>query len=69
MVAGYLVDISFDLRIEKVVTITRDRTIIDLCGEYYSEVDSVLDFFIETNNLSGDEHIELKAGREIVYYA
>ena len=41
---------------------------IDLVGELYGEIDGKLDFFIQTNELSGDEFLEIKAGREIVYY-
>lgn len=67
-VASYLVELSFSLKQEKRVTLTHARTPIDLCAELYGKVDEVLQFFIDTNNLSWQEHIEIMAGRRIVYY-
>lgn len=66
--AGFLVEISFSLKQERSIILTRARTIIDLCAELYGVVDERLDFLIATNNLSGSEILELPAGREIVYY-
>ena len=66
--AGFLVEISFSLKQERRIVIDRDRTIIDLAAELYGEIDTKLDFLIQTNRLSGDEILELKRGREIVYY-
>ena len=68
LISGYLVSSSFNLRKEYRIVTDRNRTIIDLCGEYYQEIDEQLDFFINTNNLSGSEIIEIKEGTEIVYY-
>lgn len=68
LTAGFLVEISFSLKQERRIVLTRARTIIDLVGELYGTVDSELDFFIQSNDLSGDEINELPAGREIVYY-
>lgn len=68
LAAGFLVEISFDLKQERKVILDRDRTMIDVVAELYGAVDSELDFFIASNALSGDEHLELKKGREIVYY-
>ena len=65
---GYLVDSSFSLLEERRIVLTRARSPIDLCAELYKAVDERLDFFIESNNLAWDEHLELKAGREVVYY-
>ena len=66
--AGFLVQISFTLRQEQRITLDRRRTILDLVSELYGDIDDNLDFFIDTNNLSGSEILELPAGREIVYY-
>lgn len=66
--AGFLVYISFTLKQERRIILERDRTIIDLVAELYGEVDGMLDFFISSNDLSGLEILELKQGREIVYY-
>lgn len=68
LTAGFLVEISFSLKQEKRITIDRDRTIIDLAAELYGEVDSQLDFLINSNNLTGSEILELPRGREIVYF-
>ena len=45
-----------------------NRTIIDLVAELYGSVDDQLDFLISSNDLTGDEILELPKGREIVYY-
>ncbi len=68
LVAGFLVEISFDLRQEKTLVLDRARTIIDLVGELYGSVDDQLDFFINSNNLTGSEILELPRGKTIVYY-
>jgi hypothetical protein len=65
---GNLVRVSFDLVPERAVVLDRPRSIIDLCAELYGAVDTRLDFLIETNNLTGDEILELPRGRKIVYY-
>lgn len=66
--AGFLIQLSFSLQKEKHITLDRDRNILELCGELYGATDSVLDFFMDSNDLSGDEIFELKRGRRIVYY-
>jgi prophage DNA circulation protein len=66
---GNLVQQSFALVPERSITIDRPRTIIDVCAQVYKTVDSKLDFLISTNDLSGDELLELPAGRKILYYA
>lgn len=68
LTAGFLVQISFSLKQERSLILDRDRTMIDLVAEIYGGVDEFLDFFINTNDLSGDEYKELKKGREIVYF-
>lgn len=67
--AGFLVEISFTLKQESRIKLSRSRTIIDLVAELYDgDIDEQLDFFIASNNLSGSEILELPKGREIVYY-
>jgi len=66
--AGFLVELSFSLKQERKLTLTSARTMVDLVGELYGSVDDQLDFFIDSNELSGSEMLELPAGREIVYY-
>jgi prophage DNA circulation protein len=66
--AGFLVDISFSLKQERRLVLDRPRTFIDLVAELYGATDAEYDFFIQSNDLSGDEIIELPRGREIVFY-
>ncbi len=65
---GFLVSLSFTLLQERAIVLGRPRTIIDLVAELKHSVDDELDFFINTNDLSGDEIIELPIGRMITYY-
>ena len=69
LTAGFLVEISFTLKQEHSLVLDRNRTIIDLAAELYGkDFESMLDFFINSNDLSGSEIIELPRGREIVWY-
>lgn len=68
LLAGFLVQLSFSLKQERTIIVDRPRSIIDLVAELYGEVDSQLDFFITSNDLSGSEILEIPPGREIVYY-
>ena len=68
LTAGFLVQISFNLRQEKSLVLDRNHTIVDLVAQLYGNIDESLDFFINSNNLSGSEILELPKGREIVYY-
>lgn len=68
LAAGFLVEISFSLKQERRLVLTRNRTIIDLCAELYGTVDDQLDFFINSNSLTGSEILEVPKGKEVVYY-
>ncbi len=68
LAAGFLVDKSFTLDAETRLVLGRPCTFVDLVAELYGELDERFDFFISTNNLSGDELVEIPAGREVVYY-
>lgn len=68
LAAGFAVQLSFTLKREQRLILDRPRNIIELVGELYGTVDSELDFFINSNALTGDEIIELPSGRELVYY-
>jgi len=68
LAAGYLIEISFALQTEKIITLTRARGLVELAGELYGEIDAKLDFFIKTNELTGSEILEIPRGRRIVYY-
>lgn len=66
---GRLVEISFSLFPERYVVLDRARTVLDLSAELYQRVDNdTIDKMISTNNLSGDEILEIPRGRKIVYY-
>lgn len=65
---GFLVEISFSLKQERFIILDRARTPIDLEAELYGTLDENLDFLINSNDLSGSEHLEIPEGREIVYY-
>lgn len=68
LAAGFLVEISFTLKQERTLVLDRARTVIDLVAELYGSIDDELDFFINSNNLTGSEILELQRGREVVYY-
>ncbi len=66
--AGAIIDISFSLREERRLVLTRARSVIDIVAELYGDIDENIDFFISTNDLSGSEIIHLPLGREVVYF-
>ena len=68
LTAAFITELSFSLKQEKSIILDRNRTIIDLSAQLYGEVDPQLDFMITSNDLSGDEIIELPRGKEIVYF-
>lgn len=68
LAAGFLVQISFTLKQERRFITDRARNFIELVAELYGVLDEKYDDFINQNNLSGSEIIEIPAGREIVYY-
>lgn len=68
LTAGYLIQASFSALPERAVVIDRNRTIVDLCAELYGAVDGKIDLLVSTNDFTGDELIELQAGRRVVYY-
>lgn len=71
LAVGFLIEISFNLKQERRITLEEPHTIIDLIAELYppeSIIDDELDFFIQSNKLTGSEILELPRGREIVYY-
>ena len=68
LTVGFLIEISFSLIPERTIVLDRARTIIDVCAELYGEIDGKLDFLISTNDLTGDEVLELPRGRRVKYY-
>jgi len=63
----HLLSSAFVLPPERVHIVDRPRTVLDLCFELYGEIDSFEDF-IEANDFSGDELLELPLGKRVVYY-
>lgn len=66
--ASRLVEIAFSLKQERLLIVDRARTIIDLCAELYGTVNDQLDFFIMSNEFTGDELFEIQMGRTVKYY-
>jgi hypothetical protein len=67
--AGFLVEQSFSLIPERRIVLGKARTVLDLCAELYkTTAPERLDFLINSNDLSGDEILELPRGRELVFY-
>lgn len=62
-----LIALSFTLKEERILTLDRNESFIPLSAKLYKNLDE-LDFFIASNNLTGDEILELPIGKEIVYY-
>lgn len=67
--AGHLVRVSFSLVPERRLVLDRARNMVELVHELYkAQGESKLDDFIRNNDLTGDEILELPAGRTVVYY-
>lgn len=67
---GYLIAVSFGLRFERRIVVDRDRAVIELCAELYgADWETSLDEFINANDFTGDEIIEVPRGRSVVYYS
>lgn len=68
---SYSVDIiinhSFDLPTRKIVTLTRDRQLMELMAELYGNFEHVDEFIID-NNLTYDEIELIPMGRQVAYY-
>lgn len=71
MIQGLIIRQSFDLAVEKRITLDRPRTPVEIAvTEYkgFGENDSNIDLFVQSNALSGSEILILPAGREVVIY-
>jgi len=66
-IIGYLIRLSFDLPKEIFINLTEDRQLIELVAELYGDID-MIDFFIQTNELTIDEIEILPLGKQVVYY-
>lgn len=64
-----LLNKSFESPIEKSIVLKGQSDPVTLCYEYYGKVDNeTIQFFLESNNISGNEFLELQSGREIFIY-
>lgn len=67
----YLIISSFDLKIEKKFVLKEPKSAIGVTIEQYGELgnnDENLDFFINSNNLEGQDIMLMPAGKELVIY-
>lgn len=70
MTTAYLYDVSGDAKQERFYTVPYDTNLIDVAWKLYglNKQDTTLYTLIETNNITLSEHLQLKQGREIIYY-
>ena len=68
LAAGELISASFNLKRERRIVLDRARSMYDFVGEYYGDIDANLDFFINSNELTGSEILELPKGRTVLVY-
>jgi prophage DNA circulation protein len=69
LAAGFLVQISFTLKQERSFVTVTERNFLELTAQLYGTTDdATLDFFIDSNSLTGIEIIEIPRDRRIVYY-
>lgn len=67
--AGYLVQLAFSLASERLTVLDRDRSIIDVCAEFYGRVDDeTVNLLINSNGLCGCHILELPKGFELLWY-
>lgn len=65
----YLLELSENLKTEKIIKIVNQRTPITLAAKYYNSVDEEsIDLILDANELKGFERILLDIGREIIIY-
>lgn len=64
-----LIESSFSLPTQRIITLDKNRGLIELCAELYGSVDeATLDNFISSNRFTGNEILELPEGRKVVHY-
>jgi hypothetical protein len=69
LTVGNIVSLSFNLKQERIETLSRNWDLLSLCFYLYGSTDEkIIDQFISTNELSVDEIIVVPSGRKIKYY-
>jgi len=64
-----LLRLSFSLKQERILILDKWYNILDLCFKLYGTTDNdTLDFFIESNGLTGQTILQVPKGRSVVYY-
>lgn len=63
-----LFDQAFDAKQERSILIGKDSDPVNLAHSYFGPGDDALNEFIRINTLSLSEHLEIKKGREIIYF-
>jgi hypothetical protein len=60
---------SLELKIEKRITLKKNTHYLTLCAENYNSIENdILEFFENTNNMTGDDYYILRKGREVILY-
>ena len=70
---GEILNQSYELKIEKTIALSEDKTVIELVYEYYPEMfeenpDEAVKYFIRTNNLQDEEFFIIEKGSEVKIY-
>jgi len=65
---GYLFEVSFLAKQERILTLEQDSNVVLLSHRLVGTGDEALNKFIRQNNISRDELLQIKKGREIVWY-
>jgi len=62
-----IMNVSFSLPLQRIITLDRDRQAIELCAELYGTTDFIDDFIIQ-NNFNGNEIVLLPMGKKVSCY-
>lgn len=70
---GEILKQSYELKVEKTVVLTEDKTILELAAEHYSETfkdnpDKTIDYLIKSNGFQDDAFLLVQRGSEVKIY-
>ena len=63
-----LIDIAFESRQQRTFILDKDNNIVTLAHRFFGSGDDNLDLFMELNQITKNEYLGLRKGREITYY-
>lgn len=63
-----ILDTAFSLKKRRVITLDRDRQLVELLSELYGDIDSHIDEFISDNDLNIETIKVIPMGTEVAYY-